>query len=404
MITFSITKENAKVLDSFVKKSKDICTNSKYILTITENKLFVAFESSFFAAKYYVDVSNITTDPSLTYFSCDLIQLSQTIQKLIKGSDYIVINIEDKEVATETTVTNPTTGTVISFTEHEKKSDKEIQNIIGAYDLAKDNQFTEEVYEIKPDNEFINLMKVICKSMAISTNEVNAAVIHKNIIRYCDPQGIIEYILSKELSPYDKDIYIQNLLIDYIKPYFGFDMSLIFDSTNQFVNILVKDFDFSMILALNQNMFQYPTEEELAWVDPIATNQIKISVKKDDLLDAIRYFDNVFTADWKWANIELDSSKELLDSSKIKFSHGDYNAHVETTVDVEVIENTTSSETCNFLIGSAYLRDILELMSEATDVNLYYSPIEIGEANGTGFIVEADKVLVTCIKIIKSDA
>ena len=53
MITFSITKENAKTLDTFVKKSKDICTNSKYILSIVDDKLFVAFESSFFAAKFY---------------------------------------------------------------------------------------------------------------------------------------------------------------------------------------------------------------------------------------------------------------------------------------------------------------------------------------------------------------
>jgi hypothetical protein len=181
-------------------------------------------------------------------------------------------------------------------------------------------------------------------------------------------------------------------------------MSIVFDSTNQFACITVSDFDFSMILALNQNMFQYPTEDELAWVNPIPTNYIKVSVNREALLDAIKYFDNVFTADWKWANIELDSSKEYLDKSKILLTHGDYNANVKTEVNVTVIENTTTDTNCRFLIGSSYLRDVLELMSETTDVNLYYSPLEIGEANGTGFMVESDKILVTCIKIIKSDA
>lgn len=404
MITFSITKENAKTLDTFVKKSKDICTNSKYILSIVDDKLFVAFESSFFAAKFYLELTDVTKDANLEYFSCDLIQLSQTIQKLIRNSDCITIDIVDKEVATETIIRNPLTGTEIAFTEHEKKSDKEIQNIVNAFDLAKTNQFNEENYEIKPDNEFMNLMKVICKSMSISTNEVNSAVINRNKLRYCDPQGIIEYTLATEVSPYDKDIYIQNLLIEYIKPYLGFNMSIVFDSTNQFACITVSDFDFSMILALNQNMFQYPTEDELAWVNPIPTNYIKVSVNREALLDAIKYFDNVFTADWKWANIELDSSKEYLDKSKIQLTHGDYNANVKTEVNVTVIENTTTDTNCKFLIGSSYLRDVLELMNETTDVNLYYSPIEIGEANGTGFMVESDKILVTCIKIIKSDA
>ena len=110
MITFSITKENAKILDTFVKKSKDICTNSKYVLSIVDDKLFVAFESSFFAAKLYLELTDVTKDPSLEYFTCDLVQLSQTIQKLIKNSYLVttqkIIDVLVKTLSTALPVTS----------------------------------------------------------------------------------------------------------------------------------------------------------------------------------------------------------------------------------------------------------------------------------------------------------
>lgn len=403
MTTFSISKKSIESFVNFVTKAKDINTNSKYIFSLEDNNMILSMESSFFAVKFYIPITDLIIDNGLKCFSNDTIQIAQTLQKLIKNSDSLKISIETIDTATKTTIENIDNNSKISFVNYETKTEKAIEEIINAFDLAKNAKFSGVTYTIKPDEEFFTVMYPICKSMVISGNEVNSAVLCRNIIRYCDPQGIIEYTLQNEISPYDKEIYIQSMLVDYLKPFIKVGVEVTLDETNQFAYIESKDAGFYMVLGLDNNKFQYPSESELDFVIPDPENHTKITFNKDEFLDAIHYFDNIFKADWKWSNIEFDASKGQIDNGKIKLSHNDYNASVETFVNVIVIENNMKDVDCRFLIGSAYLHDILNLMDEDT-ISMEYSAIPLGELHGTGFIVSCNNIKAICIKILKSNA
>lgn len=405
---FTLSKDEVAKLLSFESHGKDIISNSTniFVLNKEQNQLDLLFlgADGDLSAKYQLEIANLETDVpegQLNYYLADVSEFAVTANKVIKGADSITIRVMGDDT-TATNIKNEVTKTEISIVNHDKLTDNKVKRIIQSFsDL--NNCFIDETYVITPTVEFISIMETICRSMRASGYELNSAMIRHNIIRYCDPQGILTYTLKDDICPYDKDIYIQDSLVKLLSSFIKDGITLTFDKTNTYAKIEIPGRLF-IIIALSENIFQYPTEEELAIVNPDPASMIKLKVKKSDLLEAIGTFDGVFRAElWKWCNLVFDASESYLSESKVYLSHMDSNAMASNYLPVQVIERTDTNETCKFLIGSSYVKDMLNRMSD-DEVEMSFSSGEIGVPHGTGFILSDSTLKVTCIKIINSDA
>lgn len=408
MTTFTLSKEEINKLNSFISHGKDITSSSKYVFAPKDETLLVAMMGNSFSVRLSLVISDYNTDKQpdeLNYFVGDINNISSTASKVLNKSDSVLITIEEESGVTRTKISNPETSTNIALTNYTPISPSEADEVLHIFENNMNSIFSGNKYVIVPDIEFINVMSIICKSMKTSGNEVNSALVNKNEIKYCDPQGILTYTLENNISPYEKDIYIQNTVIDYAKPFMKEGVTLTFEDSNSWVCIESQNAGFSMVLGLEPNKFQYPTEEEASYVSPETGSMVSIQVNREQLMEGLKTFDGVFRAElWRWSNIELDSSSDYLSNNQILLSHSDYNADASTIIPIQVVENTDSAtDGCKFLIGSSYLNDILNLMTDDT-VILSYTSGEIGEPHGTGYIIEGSKIKVICVKIQKADA
>lgn len=406
MTKFNLSKDEIKKLDSYISHGKDLANTSKYIFSPKDDKLYIAMMGNAFSVRITLDITNLETDkdPSeLNYFFGDLLGIIANANKLIKDSESLTFQIDETGDSSCTSIINDELDTKISLTNYEPKSPQEAEEILNAFETDLQDKFNGNQYTITPTDEFMKLMDIICRSMRVSGNEVNSAMVNHNVVKYCDPQGILTYTLDTDVCPYDKDIIIQSSLIEYAKPLMKYGVTITLDETNQWAYI--KATSFVMVLGLEENKFQFPTQDEEDYVSPSAGARTSISIDRQELLDGLTMFEGAFRSDlWKWANITLDSSKKYKSQNKIFLSHKDYNASVSTYVNMSVVEdNEVENEDFSFLIGSAYLKDILSIMKDDSVV-ISYTANEIGEPHGTGYMVEGEKLKVICVKIQKADA
>lgn len=408
MTTFTLSKEEISKLNSFISHGKDITSSSKYVFAPKDQTLIVAMMGNSFSVRLSLVISDYTSDKQpdeLNYFVGDINNIASTASKVLNKSESVKISIEEEAGVTRTRISNPETSTNIALTNYTPISTSEADEVIHAFENDLNSIFSGNKYVITPDIEFMNVMSIICRSMKASGNEVNSALVNKNEVKYCDPQGILTYTLDNNISPYEKDIYIQNTIIDYAKPFMKEGVTLTFEDSNSWVCIESQNAGFVMVLGLESNKFQYPTEDEASYVSPETGSMTSIQVNREQLVEGLKTFDGVFRSElWRWSNIELDSSSEYLSNNQVLLSHSDYNAEASTIIPVQVVENTdATTDNYKFLIGSSYLNDILNLITD-DNVIISYTSGEIGEPHGTGYIVEGSKIKVICVKIQKADA
>lgn len=409
MITkFFLEKEELVKLSNFTSHGKDIVSNSVSICLpdIANNKLTMLFlgGNDDFSAKFVMNIVEASSDipaESLNYFLVNISELSTTLLKVIGLSEKVQVTVSG-DVTTSTIIRNNETNTEISIVNHDKLTENKVKKIIQLFEDYK-SCFKDSVYKITPTTEFIDIMSIICKSMKASGYELNSAMINHNKIKYCDPQGIMEYTLQDDVSPYDKDIYIQDCLVKYLSSFLKDNVVLILDESNTYAYIETSN-GLTLITSLSENVFQYPSDEEIDIVGPGVDSNITVQINRTDLINALGTFDGVFRSElWKWASLVFDSSKENISNNQIFLSHEDSNARASTILPVQLVSNTDTSETCKFLIGSSYIKDILSKMSDDV-ITMTYSSGDIGTPHGTGFILQDSKLKVVCIKIIDSDA
>jgi hypothetical protein len=406
---FTLSKDEVSKLASFEAHGKDIIANATSICLpdITNNKLDILFlgGSDELSAKFSLNIANASTDipvTDLNFYLTDVAEFAVMANKVIKGADSITVKVSGDNT-TATYIKNEVNQTEIAIVNHDKLTENKVKRIIQSF---KDYQncFTNgKTYTITPSPEFIDVMGMICRSMKASGYELNSAMINHQVITYCDPQGILSYTLKDDISPYDKDIYIQDILVKHMSSFSKDGIILTLDETNTYAKLEIPD-RLLIVMALPENIFQYPSKEEIDIVAPDPNSCISIKVNKAALLEALGTFDGVFRSEiWKWSSLVLDSSKQYLDEGKIFFSHGDSNARACTYLPVELLSKTEQKDECRFLIGSTYLKDILARMPN-DDITITYSSEAIGTPHGTGFTVSDGIFEVICIKIIDSDA
>ena len=430
MTKFTLSKENILKLNSFISRGKEITSTSKYVFSPEGDKLTVAMMGNSFSVRFILAIENLVSDEdpdTLNYFVGDIISIANTALRVMGSTESVDIEIEKELEVTRTKISNPLTHTDIALTNYSQIPIMEAKEVLDTFDTDMKDLFKGDTFIVTPTIEFMNVMTTMCRSMVVSGREVNSAQIsresyeyfpkdengvqsstsetaYRTVIKYCDPQGIITYRLADDISPYDRDIIVQSAVIDYAKPFIKDGVTLTFEETDTWVKIDSQQAGFTMILGLEPNLFQFPSEQEESCVIPDPTSMTTISVDREALLSGLKTFDGVFRSElWRWSNIELDSSASRLSNNEIYFSHQDYNAEANTTVPVTIVENTDPATTdYTFLVGSAYLKDILDLMTDKT-ITIKYSSGEIGVPHGTGFIVESSNVRVVCIKILKKD-
>ncbi len=404
---FTLTKAEVQKLLSFEAHGKDIIANSVSICLpdVNNNTLTMLFlgGNDDFSARFIINISSASSDVTntLNYFLVNVAEFAATANKVLKGADFVTVIVAGEDT-TSTIIRNDVTKTEITIANHDKLTENKVKKIIQSFDDYR-NCFAGNTYKIKPNAEFLDIMAIICRSMKASGYELNSAMINHNTIKYCDPQGIMEYTLKEDLSPYDKDIYIQDNLVKYMSSFIKDDVVLTLDESNQYAQIETSN-GLLMITSLAENVFQYPSEEEIDIVAPSDAENITLQVNKAELVEALNTFDGVFRSElWKWNSLVLDSSEVHLNNNQIYLSHADSNASASVFVPVTVISNTEPSKSFKFLIGSAYVKDILSRMVD-DNVTIIYSSGAIGTPHGTGFIIQDSVLKVICIKIIDSDA
>lgn len=405
---FILNKTELQKLSVFTSHAKDVLANTKIVCLpdVASKTLTVLIQGAdnLYTAKYIISLDSITSDApegQLNYFITNLTDVVSNALKIAKGEDTVEILIDNKE-STQTIIKSTITNTKIAITNYEKLKESTVQRMLESFNDYQ-NCFTGDTYTIKPTMEFLNIMTVICRSMRTSGRELNSAMVNRNKIIYCDPQGIMEYTLEEEISPYDTGICVQDSIVKCFSPFIKDDVSITFDSTNRFAKIETST-GLLLITSTAENSFQYPTPEEIDMVGPDMNKCISISVKKSDLLEGFSKFEGgLFRAElWKWENIKLGSSKSVLNNGYVTLYHNDSNAEVSTTVPVTVIANNNEEEDCEFLIGSAYIKDILSQIEDES-ITISYSSGAIGTPHGTGLTIDSSKLKVVCIKIINPD-
>ena len=402
MISYNISREVLNLILEDISAFKLIVKDSRHIVYIEENKLIILLENSFNIAMLEYEISDLEIVDSKSYFVCNIQEYVHSLNKLCNKDGSVRTEVEINSNTTKITVINTNTEFKISLMNYDGLSEKFAQLSKNKVNELLEKYFVENSIKFLVSKELSDCIAIIKRSMFATGNEVNSAILNKNKLTYCDPQGIINFNLSKNFSDYDGDVYIQPALLDKASSFSKAveELTIELDSSMRFA--YMKANNKQLLVSLDLNNFQYPDDSDIKYIEPALNNQLKIKINIAEYKEAMLKFDGLFNSDWKYNNIDTIITDELLASSSLKLVHEDFNASVETYLNFEVVENSLETNNYSFLLPSSYIEDLLNLVVSEEDVILSFSPIDTNQQNGLGIRIESKKINAIAIKIIPS--
>lgn len=402
MISYSISREVLNLILEDISAFKLIVKDSRHIAYLEENKLIILLENSFNIAMLEYEISDLEIVDSKSYFVCNIQEYVHSLNKLCSKDGSVRTEVEINSNTTKITVINTNTEFKISLMNYDGLSEKFAQLSKNKVNELLEKYFAENSIKFLVSKELSDCIAIIKRSMFATGNEVNSAILNKNKLTYCDPQGIIDFNLSKNFSDYDGDVYIQPALLDKASSFSKAieELTIELDSSMRFAYMKVNNKQ--LLVSLDLNNFQYPDDSDIKYIEPALNNQLKIKINIVEYKEAMSKFDGLFNSDWKYKNIDTIITDELLASNSLKLVHEDFNASVETYLNFEVVENSLETNNYSFLLPSSYIEDLLNLVISEENVILSFSPIDTNQQNGLGIKIESKKINAVAIKIIPS--
>ena len=400
MISYNISREVLNLILEDISAFKLIVKDSRHIVYLEENKLIILLENSFNIAMLEYEISDLEIVDSKSYFVCNIQEYVHSLNKLCSKDSSVRTEVEINSNTTKITVININTEFKISLMNYDGLSEKFAQLSKNKVNELLEKYFVENSIKFLVSRELSDCIAIIKRSMFATGNEVNSAILNKNKLTYCDPQGIIGFNLSKNFSDYDGDVYIQPALLDKASSFSKAveELSIELDSSMRFAYMKVNNKQ--LLVSLDLNNFQYPDDSDIKYIEPALNNQLKIKINIAEYKEAMSKFDGLFNSDWKYNNIDTIITDELLASNSLKLVHEDFNASVETYLNFEVVENSLETNNYSFLLPSSYIEDLLNLVISEENVILSFSPIDTNQQNGLGIKIESKKINAIAIKII----
>ena len=402
MIQYNISREVLNLILEDISAFKLIVKDSRHIVYLEENKLIILLENSFNIAMLEYEISDLEIVDSKSYFVCNIQEYVHSLNKLCSKDGFVRTEVEINSNTTKITVINTNTEFKISLMNYDGLSEKFAQLSKNKVNELLEKYFAENSIKFLVSKELSDCITIIKRSMFATGNEVNSAILNKNKLTYCDPQGIIDFNLSKNFSDYDGDVYIQPALLDKASSFSKVveELTIELDSSMRFAYMRVNNKQ--LLVSLDLNNFQYPDESDIKYIEPVINNQLKIKINIIEYKEAMSKFNGLFNSDWKYNNIDTIITDELLASNSLKLVHEDFNASVETYLNFEIIENSLETNNYSFLLPSSYIEDLLNLVISEENVILSFSPIDTNQQNGLGIKIESNKINAIAIKIIPS--
>ena len=402
MIQYNISREVLNLILEDISAFKLIVKDSRHIVYLEESKLIILLENSFNIAMLEYEVSDLEIIDSKSYFVCNIQEYVHSLNKLCNKDGSVRTEVEVNSNTTKITVINTNTEFKISLMNYDGLSEKFAQLSKNKITELLEKYFTENSIKFLVSKELLDCMVIVKRSMFATGNEVNSAILNKNKLTYCDPQGIVNFNLSKNFSDYEGDVYIQPALLDKASSFSKAidELTIELDSSMRFA--FMKVGNKQLLVSLDLNNFQYPDESDIKYIEPDSSNQLKIKINIAEYKEAMSKFDGLFNSDWKYNNIDTIITDELLANNTLKLVHEDFNASVETYLNFEVIENNLETNNYSFLLPSSYIEDLLDLVISEESVILSFSPIDTNQQNGLGIRIESKKINAIAIKIIQS--
>ena len=402
MISYNISREVLNLILEDISAFKLIVKDSRHIVYLEENKLIILLENSFNIAMLEYEISNLEIVDSKSYFVCNIQEYVHSLNKLCSKDGSVKTEVEINSNTTKITVINTNTEFKIALMNYDGLSEKFAQLSKNKVNELLEKYFVENSIKFLVSKELSDCIAIIKRSMFATGNEVNSAILNKNKLTYCDPQGIIDFNLSKNFSDYDGDVYIQPALLDKASSFSKAveELTIELDSSMRFA--FMKVGNKQLLVSLDLNNFQYPDDSDIKYIEPDSNNHLKIKINIAEYKEAMSKFDGLFNSDWKYNNIDTIITDELLASSSLKLVHEDFNASVETYLNFEIVENNLKTNNYSFLLPSSYIEDLLDLVISEESVILSFSPIDTNQQNGLGIRIESKKINAIAIKIIPS--
>ena len=402
MISYNISREVLNLILEDISAFKLIVKDSRHIVYLEENKLTILLENSFNIAMLEYEISDLEIIDSKSYFICNIQEYVYSLNKLCNKDGLVRTEVEINNSTTKITVINTNTEFKISLMNYDGLSEKFAQLSKNKVNELLEKYFVENSIKFLVSKELSDCITIIKRSMFATGNEVNSAILNKNKLTYCDPQGIVEFNLSKNFSDYDGNVYIQPALLDKASSFSKAieELTIELDSSMRFAYMKVNNKQ--LLVSLDLNNFQFPDESDIKYIEPASNNQLKIKINIAEYKEAMSKFDGLFNSDWKYNNIDTIITDELLASNSLKLVHEDFNASVETYLNFEIVENSLEANNYSFLLPSSYIEDLLNLVISEESVILSFSPIDTNQQNGLGIKIESKKINAIAIKIISA--
>jgi hypothetical protein len=406
MTSFKVSVDSIKRIIALSSQGKEIASMTKPIFIVSDGLMDVNLFSNRNVMEFKVDISDYSRDTTLDassddFFSVTIDDFASTLSKVSNLSDTVEVSID--RTSNKITLKNSETGSKISLATYSSQvTPEEVTSAKTAFENLNKTKFA-KTNDISITQEIIDFFDTCQKFMNVTLSS-NAICINKSIAKYMDTLIILKKTLSNPVSDADKDFYIQKNLVSLLKPMIKSvgTVNAKFSEDDSAVLIESTEFGFKAAMGLVDIQFEYPTDEELVQFSPEETQEIKVSVKKEDLKKAFELFNGTFKAEnWRFSNVSLQAPQDKLDAGKIHFEHSDFNAECFTDIDAKVISNTETAKDTNFLFSMSCLNDLLNVVSES-EVTIGMNSLEADVPHGAGFTIETPTISAVCCKVAQA--
>lgn len=387
-----ISKSSAQKLDGIIGSISDFTKNENvkahFIVKKDENLLKVILygDSNYFDFDVEVDSKNIEED---LVFTCSISKFNSYLKKSLVGNEDVEVGINSTSII----FVNKKTSSRITLKVYDSVTEDDIEEAEGF--LAKSEVAFEEGTSAKITKDLISFSKFVEKYTGV-TGLSNAFFVEGNKAKYADPLCIIKYKLVDDIVSGDESVFIHSRIFNMLSAVHklnGGDFFIKFGDKN---NIQLKAAGITGVIQVGNVRWEFPSDDELNEILPSEDDVNIIEISKENLLEALDSFENVFDSNWRMKAIEVTSSDEMIDSGSIKFNHVDHNAEVNSELEIKNVKTKTASggeKESTFIISSQLIQDVVSLIpNEENTLTMEYNNHPVDEGIGPGVRFRTDSV------------
>lgn len=383
-----ISKSSAQKLDGIIGSISDFTKNENVRAHIIVNKddgllkVILYGDSNYFEFEIEANTNNISED---LVFTCSISKFNSYLKKSLVGNEDVEVSVNNTSII----FVNKKTSSRITLKVYDSVTEEDIEEAKSF--LEKSEQTFTDAISAKITKELISFSKFVEKYTGV-TGLSNAFFVEGKEAKYADPLCIIRYTLPNDVvSEEGKSVFIHSKIFNMLSSIHklnGEDYFIKFGDKN---NISIEAAGIKGVLQVGNVRWEFPSDDELNEILPSEDDVNIIEISKENLLEALDSFENVFDSNWRMKAIEVTSSDEMIDNKSIKFNHVEYNAEVHSELKIDNVKTKTASDgdkESTFIISSQLIQDVASLIpNEENSLTMEYNnhPVDDGIGPGVRF-------------------